>query len=239
MKLILIFFLFFMFGQSHSESIEDKNVEKIRLSLKEFLPDLIPDVVKSAGFSDLYEVSFGTRVFYTTSNGRYLFQGQIIDLKNGLQLTEKREQELRKDLLSKIDSKSAIIFEDDNSKYTITVFTDTDCGYCRKLHRELKDYLNKGIRVRYLAYPRSGLKSQTAIDMASVWCSDDRHKAIDEAKSGGNVDPINCVNPVATHYKLGQDFAIRGTPAIVLDNGRVISGYVPANDLIKILKDPG
>ncbi len=237
MKKFLFIFCVLFFGSVYSSESLDQNKENIRQSLEKFLPDLVPDSIKSAGVGNLFEVSFGTRVFYISADGKYLFQGQVIDLKNRIQLTEKREQELKKELLSKLDEKSAIIFQNDNFEYTITVFTDTDCGFCRKLHREIRNYLNKGIKVRYLAYPRSGLKSQTALDMVSVWCSKDRNKALGVVKSGGEIDPSSCINPIATHYKLGQDFAIRGTPAIVLDNGKVISGYVPPDDLIKILKD--
>jgi len=209
--------------------------EVIRASLAKRLPRLVPDSIQPAGFAGLYEVAFGTRVIYVTEDGRHLLQGKVIDLLTGSQITEERLQTLKLGLLSSLSEENMIVYGDENARHTVTVFTDIDCGYCRKLHSEMDKYNEKGIRIRYLAYPRAGLMSQSARDIASVWCADDRHAAMDIAKSGGKVESRDCESPVAEHYQLGQDFGISGTPALILGNGEVVPGYVPAARLAEAL----
>jgi len=210
--------------------------ERIRSSLAVLLPNMVPDNIQPAGFSDLYEVTFGTRIVYISGDGRYLLQGKVIDLETRTPVTEQRLQGLKRGLLASLDEQDMIIYGDEKAAHTVTVFTDIDCGYCRKLHSEMDEYLKRGIRIRYLAYPRAGLLSQSARDTASVWCAEDRIAAMDTAKGGGKVEQRDCESPVAEHYQLGQDFGISGTPALVLQGGEVIPGYVPAARLAKVLE---
>ena len=205
--------------------------KKMRASLAVLLPTLTPDTITKAPVPDLYEVTFGTRVVYLTGDGRYLLQGKIIDLETRTPITEQRIKELKKVALDGLDESQMIVFGDDQAKHTITVFTDIDCGYCRKLHSEMDDYNKNGIRVRYLAYPRAGLQSSSARDAVSVWCADDRNEAMTIAKQGGKLAQRDCENPVAEHYQLGQVFGISGTPALILDDGEIIPGYIPAAKL--------
>ena len=129
-----------------------------------------------------------------------------------------------------------IVFGPDDAKYTITAFTDVDCGYCRKLHSEMDKYNANGIRIRYMAYPRAGLNSESYNKMVSVWCADDRKAAMNIAKTGASIPPKTCDNPIAEQYALGQAMRIQGTPALILDDGDVLPGYVPADKLVKLLE---
>lgn len=202
--------------------------QQIRNSLKILLPNLQPDTIRGTVIPGLYEVSFGARVVYVTSDGRYLLQGKLTDLETRTAITDERLQELKRDAIAQTDPGDMISYAADDPDYTITVFTDIDCGYCRKLHKEMSDYNDAGISVRYMAYPRAGIDSPSYKTAVSVWCADDRKAAMDKAKAGISIEPRSCDNPVAAQYKLGQEIGISGTPALVLEDGRVLPGYVPA-----------
>ena len=210
--------------------------DRLRQALSGLLPNMVPDSIQPAGFAGLYEVTFGARLVYITEDGRYLFQGKAIDLETRTPLTDRRVQELKQEKLASLDEKDMIVYGDANSPHTITVFTDIDCGYCRKLHSEMDQYNERGIRVRYLAYPRAGLNSPSARVAESVWCAEDRNQAMDTAKRGGSVPVASCDSPVAEHYSLGRAFGISGTPVILFEDGEVVPGYVPPARLIKALE---
>lgn len=129
-----------------------------------------------------------------------------------------------------------VIFAPAKYDHTVTVFTDTECGYCRKLHREIADYGAQGIRVRYVFFPRAGVGSGSYKEAVSVWCSDDRQRAMTEAKSGKKLAAKSCKNPVKKHMEVGELLGISGTPAIVLESGDLVPGYVPAKRLAEMLK---
>jgi thiol:disulfide interchange protein DsbC len=131
-----------------------------------------------------------------------------------------------------------LIFSPDKPTHTITVFTDIDCGYCRKLHHEMADYHAKGIRVRYLMFPRSGVNSPSYDKAVSVWCSEDRNDSLTKAKNGKDPAPRTCDNPVQNHMAMGRSIGVQGTPSIVFEDGRVIPGYVPAERLAAMLAAP-
>jgi thiol:disulfide interchange protein DsbC len=129
------------------------------------------------------------------------------------------------------------VFAPRETKHTVTVFTDVDCTYCRKLHAEMKQYNDLGIRVRYLFYPRSGPDSESWTKAEQVWCSANRNEALTRAKRGDSLTAKACANnPVARDYELGQDVGLRGTPAIILPSGELLGGYVPPAMLIKRLQ---
>jgi thiol:disulfide interchange protein DsbC len=132
-----------------------------------------------------------------------------------------------------------VIFAPDKPKHTVTVFTDIDCGYCRKLHREIDGYLKAGIRVRYLFFPRAGLGSESFNEAVSVWCAADRQQAMTDAKAGKPIEAKTCENPVIDHMQLGESLQISGTPAIVLESGDLVPGYVPAERLAAMLQAAG
>ncbi len=180
----------------------------------------------------LWEVSQGTAYGYLTGDGRYLVQGDLVDLQSGESLTENRRNESRKQVIDQIGEGQMVTFAPEGeTKHVIYVFTDVDCGYCRKLHRELDDYLSRGIEVRYLFYPRSGPGTASFKTAESVWCADDRQTALTRAKANQSITPKQCDNPIMTHYVAGQQVGLRGTPLILLADGTSISGYMPAEPL--------
>ncbi len=213
-----------------------EGIDDVYKSLRQAMPSLKKEDISPSPVAGIYEVSRGMSFFYATGDGRYVFSGDLVDVQSGTSITENNRKSLRLQQLAKLDEKSMITFPAKNEKYKITVFTDIDCGYCRKLHREIEDYNAKGITVQYLFYPRSGPNTPSFAKAEAVWCSADKNAALTNAKQGANVTAEKCENPVRQQYELGQVLGVRGTPALVLPDGSMQPGYVPADRLLGILE---
>jgi thiol:disulfide interchange protein DsbC len=207
----------------------------IEQSLKKVLPDIPIDKITPSPVDGVSEVLMGPTVFYITNDGKYLFQGSLIDMKTRENLSETRRKEIRIAAINDFGEDRMIIFPAKEPRHTITVFTDIDCGYCRKLHNEMDKYNAEGITVRYLLYPRSGPNSPSFEKAVSVWCKEDRRQALTDAKAGIELAKADCDNPVKEEYELGGLVGVRGTPAIILEDGEMLPGYIPANKLSKAL----
>lgn len=195
--------------------------------------------VADAPVTGLYQVTTDKGLFYISKDGKYLVQARIYNMDAGMRNeTEVALSSLRLEGISVFDD-SAIEFTAEDEKHTITVFTDITCGYCRKLHREIEQYNDLGITVRYLAFPRAGLNSQGFRDMVSVWCADDQRQAMTDAKAGEEVQAQSCKNKVAQHYQFGQQIGVNGTPNIILPDGSLIPGYQPAKAIAEVLNRKG
>ncbi len=215
---------------------EKEDVSAIKTALAKIMPDSTPDSISPAALTGLYQVVFGAQVLYLSPDGRYVIQGDLIDLDKQENITESARSIQRAKLVKNIDDSTAIIFKPADVKYSITVFTDIDCGYCRKLHQEIEQYLAEGIQIRYLAFPRSGVNTKSYFKAVNVWCAKDQHKAMTDAKAGIPQEKQECDNPVESHLKLGEQFGVTGTPTLVLDSGDVVPGYVPAPRLKQMLQ---
>jgi len=215
----------------------DSAVEKIRTALGKAMPDLkVPKgAIQPSPMSGLYMVVVPPDLFYISADGRFLFDGELIDVNTRANLSEVVRGKMRLSVLDSVKEKDMIIYGSKKAKHTVTVFTDIDCGYCRKLHSEIGKYNKAGIRVRYMAFPRAGRGSDSYSKAVSVWCADDRAKAMTEAKNGSAIVSKTCSNPVDMEYKLGSELGVRGTPSIITDKGIMIPGYVPAERLKVIL----
>ena len=208
----------------------------VRKSLTESMPSIKIDSVKPSEVKGLYEVTIGANIFYVSDDGKYMLQGHLIDVKERKDLTESKLTGTRKLSLDKLGKNKMIIFSPKDIKHKVTVFTDIDCGYCRKLHSEMDQYLAKGISVQYLFFPRAGKGSESYDKAVSVWCADDRNAALTNAKNGKGLKTKSCENPIDEHMKLATEFEVRGTPMIVTDKGNVFPGYVPADRLSQALQ---
>jgi thiol:disulfide interchange protein DsbC len=208
----------------------------IRAALSKVLPEYKPTSVQPTPMAGLYQVEIGPQVMFVTGDGRYLIDGAVVDLKTREDITESARGSARLRAIDKIGEENMVVFDAPSSQHTITVFTDIDCGYCRKLHEQIGAYADEGISVRYLFFPRSGANSPSFDKAVSVWCADDRQEAMTRAKSGEKLPSKSCRNPVAEHMELGQLMGIRGTPAIVLDSGEMVPGYVEPKRLAALLE---
>ena len=186
----------------------------------------------------LYEVTHGADIGYVTADGKYGMNGDLIDLAANDNLTEQRRRAARARMIGAVPEADMIIFGPSEPKYTVTVFTDVDCGYCRQLHSQIAEYNRLGIRVRYLFYPRTGPNTESWFKAEEVWCSNNRNEALTQAKRGMALSAKPCSsNPVARTYALGRDFALEGTPAIVMASGELLPGYVAPADLMQHLRE--
>lgn len=232
------FSLFLLLGLfvSSSTIANDELEEEFNVALSRLLPDVQIDSVKPTPVDGLYQIVIGSDVLYMTRDGKYVFKGEILDIYERRNLTEDVRAGARVKLLDSIDKDDYIEFASENTQDAIYVFTDIDCGYCRKLHRDVPELNSRGISVRYLAYPRAGVESAAGREMSNVWCADDRQSALTAAKNRESIEAKSCNDPVAEQYELGQRLGVRGTPAIYLQNGRMLPGYMPPNEIIKQLK---
>ncbi|MEM7304958.1 MAG: DsbC family protein [Pseudomonadota bacterium] len=212
------------------------NSAAIKKKLTETFPSHTPDSVSKSPVDGWYEVLYGTQVIYVSENGQYLMQGMLIDLDNDQRnLTEAAAGKARQSLMTEVNKQNPITFGAKDPKYTITIFTDIDCGYCRKLHAEMDQYASYGIKVNYLLYPRNGIDTPSYAKAVSVWCSDDQKEALTKAKRGETIEQKTCDNPVAEQFEVGNKIGVTGTPAILTENGELIAGYLPAKEMVKRL----
>ena len=211
--------------------------KQLREALAEMAPDLPVTSISESVLPGGYEVSSNAQVYYLSPNGRFLVEGSIIDLQNQVNISEQRRGSLQLSLIEEIPEDQMLVFnnEDKNAERWITVFTDTDCGYCQKLHREIETITDADIKVRYLMFPRAGLGSQGHKDLESVWCADDPLEAMTHAKAGGRVEPKSCANPIEEHVALAERLGLRGTPLIYTDSGEKIPGYREASVLASMV----
>lgn len=204
-------------------------------AIEERLSRLVPDIsevsIAEMPMPGIMEVRVGSDIIYMSDDGRYLFQGRIIDLETQLDLTDAAMAGVRKERLSNLDPSEFVTFGNEDAEYDVMVFTDPDCGFCRRLHEKMDEYNEAGIRIHYLAFPRAGEGSQTYNNMVSIWCADDRQAAMDVAKTGGTPRAATCPNPVLEQYRLGQTLGVTGTPSLITFNGDIIPGYVPPEQL--------
>ncbi len=192
--------------------------------------------VSDSAIAGLFEVATDQGIFYVNADASNLIQGSLYQVnENGVtDLTEQAMGKVRQQAIQEFAG-DTINYLAENEKYSITVFTDINCGYCRKLHNEVAQLNQLGISVKYLAFPRGGLNSKTYQDMTSIWCAEDSAKAMNNAKRGGKIIPEVCTNTVAQQYELGRRLGVTGTPAMVFENGQLQPGYVPAAQLLNIL----
>lgn len=223
-----LFFLLFLLPLSACAG-ESTDLAKIKQNLQAQFGESKVESIKKTPIAGIYELSVDGSLVYSTADGHYQLQGDIIDRTTGKNLT-------KLSLLTQLTDDNTIVFKGANPKYTLNVFTDTDCGYCRKLHTEVPELIKEGVKVRYALFPRAGLYSQSARTMESVWCSDNRQEAMNAAKSGAAVEEKHCDNPIQQHYSLARSLGLQGTPFLITGNGTIIPGYRPASDLLTILK---
>lgn len=207
----------------------------IRALLMATQPGMQIDSIQLSPIDGLYEVSIQSgQTIYVSKDARFLIPGDMYQAggEGLVNLGESKRNVLRKQKIAALDEKDMILFPAEGvSKATITVFTDVDCPYCRKLHGEIADLNKMGISVHYLAYPRTGLDTETHHKMISIWCAEDRKVMFTVAKRGGDVPEADCANPIAEQYQLGREVGVTGTPALVFEDGTILPGYVPAATL--------
>jgi thiol:disulfide interchange protein DsbC len=209
-----------------------EELEQVRQKVHTMFDLINPEDVNPSPLNGWYQIHRGSVVAYISADGRYLLQGDLIDLDLNVNLSDAVRNNARRDLMSAIPDDEVIAFSPAEVKYSVSVFTDVGCTYCRRLHSQIDEYLAHGIEIRYLMYPRNGPDSPEWAVAKEVWCASDRNSALTAAKTDRKFASTNCDASIVDHqYKLGQDVGLSGTPAIVLDDGTLISGFLPPDQL--------
>lgn len=218
-----------------SPALVSAEQSKIEAALAAAVPQLVVSAISESKMPGLYRVTDQRgQVIFSNADGSFFLTGELYSTKGGqlVNLSEQERQGLRLDELANLDESDKITFPaKGDEKARVTIFTDIDCGYCRKLHGEVPRMNELGISVSYLAFPRAGVGSPSYDKLVNVWCADDRLDAMTQAKAGKVVPTKVCENPVAAEYSLGNKLGVTGTPAIVLGDGALVPGYVPAEQL--------
>ncbi len=213
----------------------EDGAEKLVAKLKALRPDIPIENVAASPIPGIYALELsGGSVFYGTKDGRYLFAGDLYELGEDdlVNLAELGRAEKRRELMKAVALKDMVIFRPTGAtRAAVNVFTDVDCGYCQKLHQEVPQLNEMGVEVRYLAYPRAGIGSASYNKIVSAWCAADPNTALTRLKARQSIPDATCPNPVADQYELGREIGISGTPAIVLEDGTLLPGYMPAERL--------
>jgi thiol:disulfide interchange protein DsbC len=206
---------------------------EVRAAIKVLNPSAVIDSIKTAPVKGWMEATLGGQIIYFSDDGKYLLQGALVETATRRNLTEDAQSLVRVAELNKIQKKDLIIFPAKGpTKHVVKVFTDIDCGYCRKLHTEIKQYSDLGIEIQYLWFPRAGVPSDSSRKAIAVFCAKDQRKALTDAKSGTDPGNATCPNPIESDYNMGQRMGVNGTPALLLADGTLMPGYLPAPQLL-------
>ena len=202
------------------------------------LPGATPADVAASPIPGLYEVTMGSLIVYVSADGKYLLSGSVYDLATEANLTADRRNAARAKALAAAREDQMIIFSPENPKMTVTVFTDVDCGYCRKFHSQIAEINKAGVRVRYMLFPRTGPGTESWHKAEAVWCSADRRAALTRAKRGEDVKAKDCGDAVVkAGFDMGEDFGLEGTPAIYTQSGEYIGGYLTPEQLVALVQE--
>ena len=205
-----------------------EELEKVRNKVSTMFQEIKPEHIQPSPIDGWYTVRKGAVVAYISADGRYLLQGDLIDLETQVNLSESERNSARIEMMAAIPDDEMISFTPDEVKYSVSIFTDIDCAYCRRLHSQIDEYLAQGIEINYLLYPRSGPTSASWVKAEQVWCADDRNEALTLAKVDKNFDSHSCDSSmISKHYSLGKEVGLTGTPAIVMSDGTLMPGYLP------------
>jgi thiol:disulfide interchange protein DsbC len=204
---------------------------RARDAVRSIDPNIAIEQVSPAPIPGFQAVIVGGQVLYVSNDGKYLIQGSLYDVGARRDLGQDAMKRLRVELLRSVPVADRIVFAPKDPKYTVTVFTDVECGYCRKFHSQIAEYNKLGIAVEYLAFPRMGLGSEDFRKMVAVWCAPDRRNALTDATNDRNVAAGNCTNPVTMEYQLGRRAGLTGTPMVLAADGTQLGGYLAPEQL--------
>lgn len=214
----------------------------IRAALAKFASRAVIDTIEPSPLPGFYQVIASGQLVYVSADGKYMLNGDLVDIDQHKSLSDVAWARFRKAELAKVPASERIVFAPPHPKATLTVFTDVNCGFCRELHEHIADFTKAGIAVEYLAWPREGVNTtagrptHTYTEMVSVWCAADRKAAFTEAKQGRSPKAATCTNPVKDEFELGVRLGVTGTPTIITQDGRVLGGYITAQQALDDLK---
>jgi len=217
-------------------SAADGDISKLKQRLLSMFPSDTAFTISKTPVPGLFQVDFDDSFVYITADGQYAVKGDIINMLTNANLTDLKRADGRIKTMQAITNKETITYPSKNKTTTMTVFTDIDCSYCRKLHSDMGGYNDRGIEVHYVFYPRAGLGSNSHQKATSVWCADDQRKALDMVKSGRRIDKLECDTPILKHVEVANKLGVNSTPTLMFEDGTMLPGYIPPARLAAILK---
>ena len=229
-------YLFLISAIIFSEEEIERNIQKILPSGFEI------NFIEQIEVPNFYVVNvLNNQILYVSYDYKFVFAGDLIGIQDEgiVSINDKYKTKFTQKLISTIKPGESIDFISEKERYRIKVFTDVSCAYCRLFHSEIEEYLEKGITIQYLGFPRDGLEGKVFNNMQSAWCSNNKKESLTKLKLGEEIKKELCQNPIREHFRIGSLIGITGTPTIVLDDGRKFSGYIPADQLIKLIEDNG
>lgn len=220
--------------------VDPQQAATLRTAIQQARPGLTVSDIRASAIQGLFEVQLGGKdTVYMPADGKYIISGTMYRVESGrfVNIADERLQPVRAQKLAAVKKEDMIIFSPaGKAKSYVTVFTDIDCGFCRKLHKEIPELNAMGIEVRYLAFPRAGVPSPSADKLATAWCATDPRETLTQLKNGAAVAIKTCEkNPIAAQYKLGNELGVNGTPALFKPDGELLPGYMPAAELAAAL----
>lgn len=208
----------------------------VKKQLEANMPDIKIETVNATPVPGLFEVTVEGQLIYLTADGRYMVHGDIYDRQTTVNLSDAARGKVRLKVLNTIPDSQTIVFGPKKAAHTLTIFTDSSCGFCRKLHQEVPELNKQGVKVRYMLFPRAGPGTANFRELQSVWCADNQQDAMNKVKAGQSVPPKVCKDPIEQHMDIAQNLGLTGTPYMLTETGAVINGYRPAAQLVEMLK---
>lgn len=222
-------------GNPAQAEVDPEFRDAVTERVKELLPGADSITVAPSPVKDIYEVTADGRIIYITADTNHVFAGNLLDMKARKNLTEEAEDRARAAIIERLGEDQMVIYRSEDERHVVTVFTDTECPYCQRLHDAMEDYNLRGITIRYLAFPREGKGSRGWDNLVGVWCADDPNAAMDRGMSGRRVSGECADHPVEAHLNLAGSMGIRGTPSILTEDGTILPGFVPPERLEEAL----
>lgn len=227
--------------QNRMATTSDLSPNELKQRLEKTYPQLSIDNVEKSPLPGFYELTAGPSVWYVSADGRFVLTGDVWDIESASpadqNLTERVRRDLRVKLVSDLQDKNMIVYKPKSERVAVvTVLTDPDCGYCKRLHSELPRLAELGVELRYIAFPRQGISSPTYTKMVGVWCSDNQHLAMSKAMSGEVIEADACEHPLEEQLKIAEQLGVNATPALVFEDGTLVLGYMPAEQLAEKAK---
>lgn len=226
-------------------SVTPAAAQMVQSAIKGLAANIQVDSIEPAPMAGFYQVIAAGQMIYVSTDGKYLMHGDLIDLGKHQNVSDVAWSRFRRDELAKVPVSQRIVFAPAHPKYTVTVFTDVNCGFCRALHEHVAAFNKAGIALEYLAWPREGVTTTagrptpTYTEMVSVWCASDRKAAFTAAKEGHAPKAATCINPVKDQFDLGVKLGVSGTPTILGPDGSTLGGYVTPEQLLQALQKGG
>ena len=222
MKNILLFITIMLLVSCAKRDEVDLDIRK---TVSNAYPDVAIDAIKKID-DNFHEIIINKQIYYATNDGKYLIVGNVINLNTKESITENTKMNQRLSIIDSMDMKNFMIFKPKKTDHILTIFTDTSCPYCQKLHNEIPDLLENNIEIRYVLFSRNGNDVDAYKQLVSAWCSDDKVDALEDLFAGDILDDIsNCENPIARNFDYAGSLSVEGTPTIFLEDGRIIPGY--------------